>query len=71
MSLGESTSQRLLDEAEGNTLRVLEVFCEVMQEVKGDLEKTGNEFSPMDFMMAVNTGKDEGAGMMNEWMADL
>ena len=41
----EISSQRLLDEAEANTLRVLEVYCDIMQEMRCDLDNNRSEFS--------------------------
>ncbi len=53
------TSQKLLDDAETNTLRVLEVYCEIMQEMRGELDKTGNEFSANDFMQMGRRDSDD------------
>ena len=44
----------MLDEAEANTLRVLDVYCDIMEEVKGELEKA-NEINANDFMMQLGT----------------
>ena len=40
----------MLDDAEANTLRVLEVYCDIMEDVKAELEKA-NEINANDFMM--------------------
>ena len=44
----------MLDEAEANTLRVLDVYSDIMEEVKGELEKA-NEINANDFMMQLGT----------------
>ena len=56
----------MLDEAEANTLRVLEVYCDIMQDVKGELEKA-NEINANDFMMQLGNDMmvDTGASGIN------
>ena len=44
----------MLDDAEANTLRVLEVYCDIMEDVKAELEKA-NEINANDFMMQLGT----------------
>ncbi len=45
---------------------MLEVYCEVMEDVKGELEKSGNEFSANDFMVGGLNGLGNDEGMMGE-----